>query len=217
MAKTTVYDLKRKKKGDIDLPDDIFGVEINEHVLHEVVRMQLNKRRSGTASAKERNAVRGGGAKPYRQKGTGRARQGSSRAPNHVGGGVVFGPRPRDFEFRPPRSVRRKALLSALSLYVRDGRLVVLDDFSMEEPKTKSFVEVMDRFKAASGIVVDNRENLNLNLSVRNAAHFMHLPPEGLNVYDILRHDMLFLTREGLEGAVRRLRGVRRETEEGQP
>ncbi len=208
MAKATVYDLNRQQKGDVDLPDDIFAAEVNNHVLHEVVRMQLNKRRSGTAAAKERAAVSGGGRKPYKQKGTGRARQGSSRAPNHVGGGAVFGPRPRSYEFRPPRSVRRKALVSAMSLYNRDGRLVILDDFALEQPRTKTFMEIMDRFEAASGVVVDAAANRNLRLSIRNTVRFVHLPPEGLNVYDVLRHDVLFLTRDGLTGAVRRLRGT---------
>jgi large subunit ribosomal protein L4 len=200
MAKATIYDLNRRKKGDVDLPDEIFAADVNEHVLHEVVKMQLNRRRSGSASTKERNAVTGGGAKPFRQKGTGRARQGSIRAPNHVGGGIVFGPSPRSYDFRPPRSVRRNALISALSLFQRDGRLVVLNDFDLDEPKTKGFIKVMDKFKADSGLVVDTAGNDNLSLSVRNAARFGYLPPEGLNVYDVLRHDMLFITRKGLEG-----------------
>lgn len=216
MAKANVYDLQRKKKGDVDLPDEIFAARINENVLHEVVRMQQNKRRSGTAYTKERNAVRGGGAKPYRQKGTGRARQGSIRAPNHVGGGAIFGPKPRAYGYRPPRSVRRKALISALSLFMRDGRIVILDDFVMEKPRTKSFIEVMDRFKAASGTVVDGSGNQNLRLSIRNTEGFAHLPPEGLNVYDILRRDMLFLTREGLQATVRRLGGATGEPEAGE-
>jgi large subunit ribosomal protein L4 len=200
MAKATIYDLNRRKKGDVDLPDEIFAADVNEHVLHEVVKMQLNRRRSGTAATRERNAVTGGGAKPYRQKGTGRARQGSIRAPNHVGGGTVFGPSPRSYDFRPPRSVRRKALISALSLFHRDGRLVVLSNFDLEEPKTKGFIKVMDKFKAGSGLVVDRAGNDNLSLSVRNAVRYGYLPPEGLNVYDVLRHDMLFITQDGLEG-----------------
>jgi large subunit ribosomal protein L4 len=214
MAKATVYDLERREKGDVELPDELFGAEVNENVLYEVVRMQLNSRRRGTACTKERNAVRGGGRKPYRQKGTGRARQGSIRAPNHVGGGAVFGPKPRSYSFRPPRSVRRRALVSALSLFSRDGRLVILDDFAMPAPRTRAFIDVMDRFKAASGVVVDEKDNENLKLSVRNADRFVHLPPEGLNVYDILRHDMLFITRAGLAGAVRRLSGRETKSEE---
>lgn len=213
MAKVTVYDLKRRKKGDVDLPDEIFSAEVNEHVLHEVVRMQRGRMRSGTACTKERSDVAGGGAKPHRQKGTGRARQGSIRSPILVGGGVTFGPRPRSYDFRPPRSVRRKALISALSLYNRDGRLVILKDFALEEPRTKGFIEVMDKFKAASGVVIDQAGNDNLRLSVRNTAGFMYLPPEGLNVYDILRHDILFITKDGLEGVAGRFsaRGGRQE------
>jgi len=205
MAKATVYDIERREKGDIDLPDDLFSSEVNQHVLWEVVRMQRSRRRSGTASTKERNAVAGGGAKPYRQKGTGRARQGTIRAPNHVGGGTVFGPSPRSYDFRPPRSVRRGALISALSLYNRDARLVVLDSFDLEAPGTKKFVSVMEKFKADSGVVLDAPGNDNLRLSVRNTTGFKYLPPEGLNVYDILAHDILFITRSGLEGVKERL------------
>jgi large subunit ribosomal protein L4 len=200
MAKATVYDLSRRKKGEVDLPDEFFAAEVNEHVLQEVVRMQLARRRSGTACTKERAAVSGGGRKPYRQKGTGRARQGSIRAPNHVGGGTIFGPRPRSYEFRPPRSVRRRALISALSLFTRDDRLVILNGFEMKEPKTKQFIKVMEKFKASSGLVVDRPGNANLDLSIRNARGYKYLPPEGLNVYDILDHDVLFITQEGLDG-----------------
>lgn len=213
MAKATVYDLNRRKKGDVDLPDSIFAVEVNEHVLHEVVRMQRSRGRSGTACTRERNALSGGGTKPHRQKGTGRARQGSIRAPNLVGGGTVFGPKPRSYDFRPPRSVRRKALASALSLFNRDGRLVILKDFDLDEPKTKGFIQVMDKFKASSGVVVDSAGNENLSLSIRNAADFIYLPAQGLNVYDILRHDMLFITTGALEDIASRFeaRGGSRE------
>ena len=117
----------------------------------------------------------------------------------------MFGPSPRSYDFRPPRSVRRKAMISVLSLFRRDGRLVVLSDFDLDEPKTKGFIKVMDKFKADSGLVIDKAGNDNLNLSVRNAARFGYLPPEGLNVYDVLRHDMLFITQEGLEGIKGRL------------
>jgi large subunit ribosomal protein L4 len=213
MAKATVYDLNRRKKGEVDLPDDIFGADVNEHVLHEVVRMQRAGQRKGTACTKERNAVSGGGAKPYRQKGTGRARQGSIRAPNHVGGGTVFGPKPRSYGFRPPRSVRRKALISALSLYNRDDRIVVLSGFDLKEPKTQKFVNVMGKFKAGSGVVVDRAGNDNLSLSVRNARGYVYLPPAGLNVLDILNHEMLFITEEGLAGIASRFQASR--TEEG--
>jgi len=205
MAKATVYDTNRRKKGEVELPDEIFAAEVNEHVLHEVVRMQQVRKRSGTACVKERSAVAGGGRKPMRQKGTGRARQGSVRSANHPGGAKVFGPRPRSYDFRPPRSVRRRALVSALSLLSRDGRLVILDKFELGEAKTKSFTKVMNKFGAPTGIVVDAAGNHNLHLSVRNARGYMYLPPEGLNVLDMLRHETLFITRQGLEGIAGRV------------
>jgi len=180
------------------LSDGVFGAEVKEHLLHEIVRMQLNRRRSGTACAKERAAVSGGGAKPFRQKGTGRARQGSSRSPNHVGGGKVFGPRPRSYDFSPPKKVRRGAMCSALSLFVNENRLTVLDDFELSEVKTKGLNDILSLLGVDSGLLVDSKENGNLKLSVRNLKKHQFLPPQGVNVYDLLRHNQLVVSKRAV-------------------
>ena len=138
MPKRKVKNLENKEVGDIDLSDAIFGLEVKYHLLHEIVRMQRNRARAGSACTKERHAVSGGGRKPFRQKGTGRARQGSERAPNHVGGGRVFGPKPRSYDFSPPKMVRRGAMASALSLFVRENRLIVLDSMELAEIKKQT-------------------------------------------------------------------------------
>ena len=198
MPKLKVKNLRNEEVGEIDLSDGVFGAEVKEHLLHEIVRMQLNRKRSGTACAKERAAVSGGGAKPYRQKGTGRARQGSSRAPNHVGGGVVFGPRPRSYDFSPPKKVRRGAMCSALSLFVNENRVTVVDDFELPEIKTKALSEVLSTLGIDSGLLVDLTENEKLKLSVRNLKGHQFLPPAGLNVYDLLRHNQLVVSKRAV-------------------
>jgi len=204
MPELEVFDLKKKKKGKVDLPDDIFAAKVNEYVIQEVVKMQLNRRRAGTAAVKERNDVMGGGKKPYRQKGTGRARQGSIRSPLWAGGGTTFGPRPRSYDFRPPARVRKAALRSALSLCCRESRITVLADFNIDQGKTREVHKVMKTFALPSALIVDEKGNGNLLRGIRNLEGFTYLPPEGLNVYDILRHEHLVLTRKGLEGIVRR-------------
>jgi large subunit ribosomal protein L4 len=191
-----VYNLKREKVGEVDLADAVFNADIKPHLMHEVVRAQRASKRSGTACAKERNAVSGGGRKPYRQKGTGRARQGSRRAPNHSGGGVAHGPRPRSYAFRPPRNVRRGALRSALSLRVKEQRLLVLENFELEEIGTKKLAQILTHLEVGGGLIVDHRGNEKLRLSARNLADHSFLPPEGVNVYDVLRHDYLVMTRD---------------------
>jgi len=198
MPKLKVKNLRNEEVGEIDLSDGVFGAEVKEHLLHEIVRMQLNRRRSGTACAKERAAVSGGGAKPFRQKGTGRARQGSSRSPNHVGGGKVFGPRPRSYDFSPPKKVRRGAMCSALSLFVNENRLTVLDDFELSEVKTKGLNDILSLLGVDSGLLVDSKENGNLKLSVRNLKKHQFLPPQGVNVYDLLRHNQLVVSKRAV-------------------
>jgi large subunit ribosomal protein L4 len=190
-----IKNLQNKDVGEIELSDVVFGGEVNHNLLHEVVRMQRNRLRSGTAMTKERNEVAGGGAKPYRQKGTGRARQGSRRAPNHVGGGTVFGPRPRSYGFTPPKGVRRGAMRSALSLFAKEGRLIVVDDFELAEVKTRALAQVLAGLGADSALLVDDSENEKLRLSAGNLADHRYLPPEGLNVYDLLRHDQLVISK----------------------
>ena len=205
MPKLKVKDVKNKKVGEIELSDDVFGVEVKEHLLHGIVRMQLNRKRSGTACTKERNAVAGGGAKPFRQKGTGRARQGSVTAPNHVGGGVVFGPRPRSYDFSPPKKERRGAMCSALSLFVNEERLIVVKKLELKEPKTRGLVEVLGSLGAERALIVDSKENENLKMSARNLEKCRFLPPEGLNVYDILKHDHLIITEKAVLDVQERL------------
>lgn len=196
MPKVNVYNLKREKVGVIDLSDEVFGAEIKEQLFYEVVKAQLASRRAGTASAKERCAVSGSTKKIYRQKGTGRARHGSVRAPNFVGGGRAHPPRPRDWAYRPPRKVRIGALKSALSLICKEGRLLVVDSFELPEIRTKAVVETFGALQVTSkALVVDSRDNEKLRLSVRNLAHAQFLPPEGVNVYDLLRHDHLVVSQ----------------------
>ena len=204
MAKVDYFDLQKKKKGKVDLPKEIFEAEVNHYVIQEVVKMQLARRRRGTACTKERSDISGGGRKPYRQKGTGRARHGSIRSPIWEGGGVTFGPRPRSYDFRPPAKVRKAALRSALSLLCSEQRITVLSDFAVKNGKTKEVDEVLLRFELPSALIIDEKGNDLLLRGIRNLQGFAYLPPEGLNVYDILKHNNLILTLKGLEGIIKR-------------
>jgi large subunit ribosomal protein L4 len=196
MAKVDVYNLKRQKVGEVDLSDEVFGAEVKEHLLHEVVVAQLASQRAGTHAAKERSAVSGSSKKIFKQKGTGRARHGSIRAPIFVGGGRAHPPKPQDFSYRPPRRVRVGALKSALSLLLKEGRLLVLDSIDLGEIKTKKFAGLLETLKTPKGaLVVDDKSNENLRLSIRNLEHSQFLPPEGVNVYDLLRYPHLVLSK----------------------
>jgi large subunit ribosomal protein L4 len=196
MAKVDVFNLKRQKVGDLDLSDEVFGVEVKEQLLHEVVVAQLASRRQGTRAAKERSAVAGSSKKIFKQKGTGRARHGSIRAPIFVGGGRAHPPKPQDWSYRPPRRVRTSALKSALSLLVKEGRLTVLENIDLGEIKTKKLAGVLETLKTpTSALVVDDKSNENLRLSIRNMEHSQFLPPEGVNVYDLLRYQHLILSK----------------------
>jgi large subunit ribosomal protein L4 len=206
MPQVDVFDTQRNKVGEIDLDDAVFGAEVKPHLLQEIVRMQLAGRRAGTHYAKERAAVRGSTRKIYRQKGTGRARHGARRAPIARGGGRTKAPVPRDYSFRPPRQVRRAALRSALSLLRQEGRLFVLDTFDLAEPKTRQVAAVARRFEVDRGVIVDRKENEGLQRAARNLPRIVFLPPEGLNVYDLLRADRLLVTRVGIEALSRALR-----------
>src|SRR4051794_3031813 len=197
MPKVDVFNLKREKVGELDLSDDVFGAEVKEQLFYEIVKAQLASRRKGTAAAKERAAVSGSTKKIYRQKGTGRARHGSIRAPVFVGGGQAHPPRPRDWSYRPPRQVRIGALRSALSKFQKEGRLVVVDAFELSEIKTKSVLAALTALKTQkSTLVVDVADNEKLRLSIRNCEDHQFLPPEGVNVYDLLRHDTLVLSKD---------------------
>jgi large subunit ribosomal protein L4 len=184
-----------------ELNEQIFGVRPRPHLLHQVVVMQLRNRRAGTAATKSKGFVRGGGKKPWRQKGTGRARAGSIRSPLWVGGGTIFGPQPRDYSFRMPRKARREALLSALSLKKRDGHIIVVERLALEEPKTKRMVEALAELRVSSALIVLAEPEEKIERSARNLPKIKVIRVEGLNVYDLLRYEHLILT----EGALKRL------------
>ncbi|WP_457574910.1 50S ribosomal protein L4 [Desulfolithobacter sp.] len=205
MAVCDVVNTSGEKVGEVELSDKLFGVEVNPGVLHEVVCMQRANRRAGTACTKTRGEVRGGGAKPWRQKGTGRARAGSRRSPIWRGGGTTFGPKPRDYSYKLPKKVRRLALRMALSARLSEGNLVVVDDFSLEVPKTREFVKVMNNFKFDDCLIVAQEENTNVKLSARNAVGYKVLPVAGLNVYDILKYSKLMLVQSTLAQLEERL------------
>ena len=198
MPTVEVFDATNKKVGDIELSELVFGAEIKPHLLHEVVVWQLACRRKGTSSTKTRVEVRGGGKKPWRQKGTGRARAGTRRSPLWRGGGVTFGPKPRDYSYRPPKKVRRAALRVALSDKLNEQKLLVLKGFDLEEIKTKAFLEVLKRFEMENALVVTPGYDEVLDKSSRNLPRVKVMGAEGLNVYDILKYDRLVL----LESAV---------------
>jgi large subunit ribosomal protein L4 len=196
MATFDVFNMQREKVGSIDLADEVFGAEVREHLFYEVVKAQLASKRQGTQSAKNRAAVSGSSKKLYKQKGTGRARHGSIRAPLFVGGGQAHPPRPRDWSYDPPRRVRALALTSALSKFGKEGRLLVVDNLDLNEIKTKKVVAVLEALNAKKKtLVVDSHDNEKLRLSIRNCKEHQFLPPEGVNVYDLLRHDTLILSQ----------------------
>lgn len=196
MAKIPVYNLERKSVGEIDLSDDVFGREPNEALLYEIVKAQLASRRAGTAKTKGRSEVSGSTKKIYKQKGTGSARHGDRNAPNFVGGGSQHGPVPRSYAYRPTRKQRIGALQSALSLKLKEGHLTVVDDFQLAEIKTKALATVLDALKVGRGsLIVADKGNDKLRLSARNLSAHVVLPPEGVNVYDVLRLEHLVLTK----------------------
>ena len=199
MANVAVYDIANKQVGDIELNDNIFGVEMNAGLLHQAVIMQLAAQRLGTHATKTRGFVRGGGRKPWKQKGTGRARSGSTRSPLWVGGGTVFGPHPRKYAFSMPRKQRRLALKCALSDKVKSGDLIVLDQLNFDAPKTKQMIEVLKSFNApkkALFITADEIETV--EKSARNIPGVKAIAALGLNVHDILNHGKLFVTKDAV-------------------
>ena len=188
-----IVNIEGKKVGELALADAVFGAKVKDYLLWELVKAQQAAKRAGTHATKTRAHVRGGGKKPYKQKGTGNARQGSSRAPNHVGGGKVFGPHPRDYEYTVPKKVKRAALASALSLRVKENKLVIVDALAFDAPKTKRLAGILKVLGADSAVVVDGKTNENLSKSVRNLPKSKYLAPEGLNVFDILNHKSLII------------------------
>ena len=206
--KLPVYNLKRESVGEIELSDAVFGADVKEHLLYEVVKAQLASRRAGTKATKERSAVSGSSKKLYRQKGTGRARQGSLRAPHHSGGGMAHALEPKDWSYRPPRKVRLGALKSALSLFAKENRLIVVDAFDLAEAKTKNVVLALSALQTSKKVLIcDAKSNDKLEKSVRNLEAHQYLPPEGVNVYDLLRHDHLVVSRDAIKTIELRLHG----------
>ena len=198
MAKVSVYNIEGKVVGDIELNDAVFGVEVNEHLVHMAVVSQLANNRQGTQSAKTRAEVSGGGRKPWRQKGTGHARQGSTRAPHWTGGGVVFAPKPRDYSFKMNKKEKNIALKSALTSRVAEDKLIVLDSIAFEEIKTKNMVAVLDNLKVNKALVVLNDNDQNVVLSARNIPNVKTASTNTINVYDILKYDKLIVTKDAV-------------------
>jgi len=204
MAKIAVFDISRKQVSERELVDEVFNADVKGYLLHDMVRYQLAARRQGTAKVKGRSEVRGGGKKPFKQKGTGNARQGTTTAPNHVGGGVVFGPTPRDYSFKLNRKVKQAALRSALSVRFKEECMTVVNSLDLEQISTKGFAEVLGRFELKKALIVIDGENANLELSARNVPFVKVLRAEGVNVYDILKYPNLVMT----EAAVDQIEGV---------
>ncbi|MDP6944010.1 MAG: 50S ribosomal protein L4 [Myxococcota bacterium] len=205
MPTIDIFNTDGKKVGTTDLDDVIFGTEVKEHLFHTVVRYQLAARRAGTHSVKGRSQVSGGGRKPFRQKGTGRARRGTNRAPQMRGGGIVHGPHPRSHAHALPKKVRRAALRCALSRRCEESKLTVFDAFDLPEIKTKNFTRVMDNFSFESVLLVLSDKDEIVSRSARNVPGVTVLPVQGLNVYDVLRHKNLAMTAAAVEKVIERL------------
>lgn len=204
MAKIAVYDMNNQQVSERELNDAVFNADVKEYLIHDMVRYQRAARRQGTAKVKGRSEVRGGGRKPYRQKGTGNARQGTIRAPQFVGGGAVFGPSPRDYRFKLNRKVKKAALTSALSARYKEERLTVLNALELEKISTKAFAEVLGKFELDKVLVVVDGENQKAELSARNLPFVKLTRAEGVNVYDVMKYPHLVLT----EGAVDQIEGA---------
>ena len=195
MANVSVYNIEGKEVGTIDLSDAVFGVEVNEHLMHMAVVQQLANKRQGTQKAKTRSEVSGGGRKPWRQKGTGHARQGSTRAPQWTGGGVVFAPTPRDYSFKLNKKEKRAALKSALSSRVQDNKFIVIDEMNFGEIKTKNFQNMLNNLSVAKALVVIEEGNANAVLSARNIPTVKTAGVNTINVYDVLKYNTVIVTK----------------------
>ena len=204
MAVADVFDIEKKKVAEVELNDAVFGAEISEAAIYDVVKMQLASRRSGTSATKGRNDVSGGGKKPWRQKGTGRARSGTSRSPIWRGGGIVFGPQPRDYSYSVPKKVRKKALISALSMKVKEEKMTILQNFPMESISTRAFQKVVDLFGLKKALFVVDHDDVILMKSSRNLKNVKMIRSEGINVYDVLNYEHLVL----LEPSIKKIEGA---------
>ena len=199
MANVSVYNIEGKEVGTIDLNDAVFGVEVNEHLVHMAVVSQLANKRQGTQKAKTRSEVSGGGRKPWRQKGTGHARQGSTRAPQWTGGGVVFAPTPRDYSFKLNKKERRAALKSALTSRVEEKKFIFVDEINFDEIKTKKFQDVLNNLSVSKALVVLEDGNKNAELSARNIADVKTAKTNTINVYDILKYNTVIATKAAVQ------------------
>lgn len=199
MANVSVYNMEGNEVGSMELNDSIFATKINEHLVHQAVVQQLANKRQGTQSTKTRAEVRGGGRKPWRQKGTGNARQGSIRSPQWKGGGVVFAPKPRDYSYKLNKKEKQAALKSALSSKVVDNKLLVLDELTFDEIKTKNMVNVLNNLNVNKALVVLGEKNENVQVSARNIPYIRTVLSNSINVYDILKYDTVVLTKGAVE------------------
>lgn len=198
MSKVSVYNMEGSQVGDMELNDAVFGVEVNEHLVHMAVVSQLANNRQGTQSAKTRSEVSGGGKKPWKQKGTGHARQGSTRSPQWTGGGVVFAPKPRDYSFKLNKKERRIALKSALSSKVSENKFIILDELKLDEVKTKKFAAVLNNLKVEKALVVLNDNDKNVVLSAKNIPSVKTILTNTINVYDILKYDTVVIVKDAV-------------------
>ena len=198
MATVAVYNIEGKEVDKLELNDNVFGVEINEHLVHLAVVSQLANGRQGTQSAKTRSEVSGGGRKPWRQKGTGHARQGSTRSPQGTGGGVVFAPKPRDYSMKMNKREKQIAIKSALTSKVQDSKLIVVDEFKLDEIKTSKFAQILDNLKAPKALVVTKDKDEKVVLSARNIPTVKTTMTNSINVYDILKYDSLVITKDAV-------------------
>ena len=204
MATIEVYDIKKTKVSEMEISDAVFNAEVKEYLIHEAVKIQLANRRAGTVAVKNRSAVSGGGKKPFKQKGTGGARQGCIRAPHYPGGGVAFGPQPKTYSLSMNKKARKAALRSALSMLFKGNKLTVLDSFDLEKISTQGFVGVLNGFSINKTLLIVDGDNKNLELSARNVKDIKMLRPDGLNVCDILKYQSIIFT----QNAVRKVEGA---------
>lgn len=204
MANIDIYNIKKQKVGEMDLSDTVFNTDVKEYLIHEAVKVQLANRRAGTVSVKNRAAVSGSGKKPFKQKGTGQARQGCARAPQYPGGGVAFGPRPKTYSLGMNKKARKAAMRSVLSLLFKDNKLTVMDSFDLGKISTKNFVGVLNEFAINKTLLVIDGDNQNLELSARNVKDVKLLRSEGLNVFDMMKYKSIIFTQD----AVRKVEGA---------
>jgi large subunit ribosomal protein L4 len=199
MPKMDVYNSKKEVVSHVNLSPAIFEAEVKDHLFYDVIRMQLANRRMGTASTKGRSEVRGGGKKPYRQKGTGRSRAGSTRSPLWTGGGVIFGPKPKDYSYKVPKKVKKAALRSALTKKLEEKKLILVDGFDLNEIKTKNFIKIMKKLDFTKALIVISERDKNLELSSRNIREVKVLPAQGINVFDVLKYETLVMTTDAVK------------------